>query len=112
MPCPPHRLTLSIALLTSSGFVAATPAPPQAVLINTTVTQGQTLTGSDSLTVTQTGALNTSKVAVTLNAGTSGQGVVIDNAGTINSSTGRAIDGAGDLTQPRNYSLFKRAGGG
>ncbi|KAF1012638.1 MAG: Extracellular serine protease [Pseudomonas fluorescens] len=109
MPCPPHRLALSIALLASGGVASA--APVQNVQIDTRITQGQTLTGNDSLTVSRSGTLDTSKVAITLKDGTRGTGVVIDNSGTINSSTGRAIDGSGDLTQPRNYSLFNRAGG-
>lgn len=58
--------------------------------LSTASTTGLSLTGTDSLTVTATGALTTSGRSVTLTGGSTG--LVIDNAGTIASTTGRAID--------------------
>ncbi|NWB89683.1 autotransporter outer membrane beta-barrel domain-containing protein [Pseudomonas agarici] len=109
MPSSPRRLTLTLALLASSGMVEL--AQAQTVQIDTSTATAQTLSSSDSLTVSAPGSLSTTKVAVTLKDGTSTKGVVIDNAGTIASTGGRAIDSSGDLNAARNYSIYNRVGG-
>ncbi|QJI31854.1 autotransporter domain-containing protein [Pseudomonas sp. ADAK18] len=109
MPSSPHRLALTLALLTGGGFVEL--AQAKTVQIDTPTTTAQTLGGSDTLTTSAPGSITTAKVAVTLKDGTSGKGVVIDNAGTLVSTGGRAIDSSGDLTKARNYSIYNRAGG-
>ncbi|WP_130909348.1 autotransporter outer membrane beta-barrel domain-containing protein [Pseudomonas mucidolens] len=108
MPSCPHRLALAIALLTSSGWAAAA---PQAIQIDTPTSTAQSLSGNDSLRVSASGSISTAKVAVKLKDATSGQGVVIENAGQIISTEGRAIDSSGDLAGTRNYSIYNRAGG-
>ncbi len=110
MPPSPHRLALAIALL-ASGLAEAAPAPTKNLQIDTPTTTGQTLGGSDSLKVSAPGSITTSGVAVGLKDGTSGAGVVVDNAGKILSTGGRAIDVTGDANTTRNYSLYNRTGG-
>jgi outer membrane autotransporter protein len=106
MPFPPQRLSLAIALL-----IAATAAHGKTVQIDTATTAAQTLGGSDTLTISAPGSITNSGKAVSLKDKTSGAGVVIDNAGKIVSSGGRAIDSSGDLTQARNYTIYNRSGG-
>lgn len=110
MPPSPHRLALAIALL-ASGLAEAAPAPSKNLQIDTPTTTGQNLGGSDSLKVSAPGSITTSGVAVGLKDGTSGAGVVVDNAGKILSTGGRAIDVTGDANTTRNYSLYNRTGG-
>ena len=110
MPPSPHRLALAIALL-ASGLAEAAPAPTKNLQIDTPTTTGQTLGGSDSLKVSAPGSITTSGVAVGLKDGTSGAGVVVDNAGKILSTGGRAIDVTGDANTTRNYSIYNRTGG-
>jgi outer membrane autotransporter protein len=111
MPPSPQRLALTLGLLVSSGFADAAPTPTKTLQIDTPTTTGQTLGGSDSLTISAPGSITTSKVAVTLKDGTTGNGVVIDNSGSITSTGGRAIDSSGSLTGTRNYIIYNRAGG-
>ncbi|WP_095119744.1 autotransporter domain-containing protein [Pseudomonas sp. Irchel s3f10] len=106
MPFPPQRLSLAIALL-----ITATAAHGKTVQIDTATTAAQTLGGSDTLTISAPGSITNSGKAVSLKDSTSGVGVVIDNAGKIVSSGGRAIDSSGDLTQARNYTIYNRSGG-
>ncbi|VVQ18225.1 autotransporter domain-containing protein [Pseudomonas fluorescens] len=106
MPFPPQRLSLAIALL-----IAATAAHGKTVQIDTATTAAQTLGGNDTLTISAPGSITNSGKAVSLKDKTSGAGVVIDNAGKIVSSGGRAIDSSGDLTQARNYTIYNRSGG-
>ncbi|WP_285418903.1 autotransporter outer membrane beta-barrel domain-containing protein [Pseudomonas sp. efr-133-TYG-5] len=106
MPFPPQRLSLAIALLLATPVAHA-----KTVQIDTATTAAQTLGGSDSLTISAPGSLTNSGKAVTLKDKTSGAGVVIDNAGKIVSTGGRAIDSSGDLSQARNYSIYNRSGG-
>lgn len=106
MPFPPQRLSLAIALL-----ITATAAHGKTVQIDTATTAAQTLGGSDTLTISAPGSITNSGKAVSLKDKTSGAGVVIDNAGKIVSSGGRAIDSSGDLTQARNYTIYNRSGG-
>ncbi|MFI8224150.1 autotransporter domain-containing protein [Pseudomonas sp. NPDC085632] len=106
MPFPPQRLSLAIVLL-----IAATSANAKTVQIDTATTAAQTLGGSDTLTISAPGSITNSGKAVSLKDKTSGAGVVIDNAGKIVSSGGRAIDSSGDLTQARNYTIYNRSGG-
>ena len=106
MPFPPQRLSLAIALL-----IAATSANAKTVQIDTATTAAQTLGGSDTLTISAPGSITNSGKAVSLKDKTSGAGVVIDNAGKIVSTGGRAIDSSGDLTQARNYTINNRSGG-
>ncbi|WP_339486302.1 autotransporter outer membrane beta-barrel domain-containing protein [Pseudomonas sp. RL_5y_Pfl2_70] len=106
MPFPPQRLSFAIALL-----IATSAAHGKTVQIDTATTASQTLGGSDTLTISAPGSITNSGKAVSLKDGTSGVGVIIDNAGKIISSGGRAIDSSGDLTQARNYTLYNRSGG-
>ncbi|MFZ3283076.1 autotransporter outer membrane beta-barrel domain-containing protein [Pseudomonas sp.] len=106
MPFPPQRLSLAIALL-----ITATTAHGKTVQIDTATTAAQTLGGSDTLTISAPGSITNSGKAVSLKDKTSGAGVVIDNAGKIVSSGGRAIDSSGDLSQARNYTIYNRSGG-
>ncbi|CAI8975235.1 autotransporter domain-containing protein [Pseudomonas zeae] len=106
MPFPRQRLSLAIALL-----ITATAAHGKTVQIDTATTAAQTLGGSDTLTISAPGSITNSGKAVSLKDKTSGAGVVIDNAGKIVSSGGRAIDSSGDLTQARNYTIYNRSGG-
>jgi subtilase-type serine protease len=106
MPFPPQRLSLAIALL-----ISAMAAHGKTVQIDTATTAAQTLGGSDTLTISAPGSITNSGKAVSLKDSTSGAGVVIDNAGKIVSSGGRAIDSSGDLTQARNYTIYNRSGG-
>ncbi|QHF53599.1 autotransporter domain-containing protein [Pseudomonas sp. S49] len=106
MPFPPQRLSLAIALL-----IAATSANAKTVQIDTATTAAQTLGGSDTLTISAPGSITNSGKAVSLKDKTSGAGVVIDNAGKIVSTGGRAIDSSGDLTQARNYTINNRSSG-
>ncbi|NUT74067.1 autotransporter domain-containing protein [Pseudomonas sp. C1C7] len=108
MPFSPQRLALVIALLTSTSAMAA---PYKTVQIDTATTTAQTLGGADTLTISAPGSITNAGKAVSLKDGTAGVGVVIDNAGKIFSTGGRAIDSSGDLTQARNYSIYNRAGG-
>ncbi|RON59776.1 autotransporter domain-containing protein [Pseudomonas fluorescens] len=106
MPFPPQRLSLAIALL-----ISATAAHGKTVQIDTATTAAQTLGGSDTLTISAPGSITNSGKTVSLKDKTSGAGVVIDNAGKIISTGGRAIDSSGDLTQARNYVIYNRSGG-
>lgn len=106
MPFPPQRLSLTIALL-----ISATIAHGKTVQIDTATTASQTLGGSDTLTISAPGSITNSGKAVSLKDSTSGVGVVIDNAGKIISTGGRAIDSSGDLTRARNYQIYNRSGG-
>lgn len=106
MPFPPQRLSLAIALL-----ISATAAHGKTVQIDTATTAAQTLGGSDTLTISAPGSITNSGKAVSLKDKTSGAGVVIDNAGKIISTGGRAIDSSGDLSQARNYKIYNRSGG-
>ena len=106
MPFSPQRLSLAIALL-----IATTAAHGKTVQIDSATTASQTLGGSDTLTISAPGSITNSGKAVSLKDNTSGVGVVIDNAGKIISTDGRAIDSSGDLSQARNYALYNRSGG-
>ncbi|VVN10447.1 hypothetical protein PS619_03796 [Pseudomonas fluorescens] len=106
MPFPLQRLSLAIALL-----ITATTAHGKTVQIDTTTTAAQTLGGSDTLTISAPGSITNSGKAVSLKDKTSGAGVVVDNAGKIISTGGRAIDSSGNLTQARNYTIYNRSGG-
>ncbi|WP_331693158.1 autotransporter domain-containing protein [Pseudomonas sp. ZY71] len=106
MPFPPQRLSLAIALL-----ITATAAHGKTVQIDTATTAAQTLGGSDTLTISAPGSITNSGKAVSLKDKTSGAGVVVDNAGKIISTGGRAIDSSGDLSKARNYTIYNRSGG-
>ena len=106
MPFPPQRLSFAIALL-----FATSAAHGKTVQIDTATTASQTLGGSDTLTISAPGSITNSGKAVSLKDGTSGAGVIIDNAGKIISTGGRAIDSSGDLSQARNYTIYNRSGG-
>jgi len=112
MPRVKSRLALHIAVVVSGGFAAeaiAVPAP-QNIVISTPGQAGVELSGSDALTVTNTGGITASGKAVSFKGTTSGAGVVVDNSGTITSTGGRAFDSSGDATAARNYSITNRAG--
>jgi subtilase-type serine protease len=106
MPFPPQRLSLAIALL-----ITATATHGKTVQIDTATTASQTLGDSDTLTISAPGSITNSGKAVSLKDATSGAGVVIDNAGKIVSSGGRAIDSSGDESKARDYAIYNRSGG-
>ncbi|MBV4486045.1 autotransporter domain-containing protein [Pseudomonas sp. SWRI153] len=106
MPFSPQRLSLAIALLVSTTTVHG-----KTVQIDNATTAPQTLGGSDTLTISTPGSITHSGKAVSLKDGTSGAGVVIDNAGKIVSTGGRAIDSSGDESKARNYAIYNRNGG-
>ena len=101
----PSRLACALSIL-SLGITQA-----NATVISTPTTDSQTLTGEKTLTVTSTGSITTSGKALSLKDSTSGAGVVVDNAGRIISTGGRAIDSSGSETAGRIYSFINRAGG-
>ncbi|MEB0207404.1 autotransporter outer membrane beta-barrel domain-containing protein [Pseudomonas sp. CCC3.1] len=109
MPASPQRLALAIALLSASGFSSL--AIAKDTVLSSPSTSGLNLNASDTLTVNPDGSLTTAKVAVTLKDATSATGVVIDNAGSLISTGGRAIDSSGSASTARNYSIFNRSGG-
>src|ERR1700759_4471836 len=100
MTFPPQRLSLAAILLITAGT-----AHGKTVQIDTATTASQTLGGSDTLTISAPGSITNSGKAVSLKDQTSGAGVVIDNAGKIVSTGGRAIDSSGDETKARNYQI-------
>ena len=108
MPASPQRLALAIALLSSS--TVAPLALASDTLLDSPGTSALNLSASDTLTVTPAASLTTAKVAVTLKGSTSGPGVMIDNAGSLISTGGRAIDSSGSASGERNYSIFNRSG--
>ncbi len=103
MPALP-RLTFTLPLL---GLAIS---HANATTISTPTTASQTLTGQATLTVTSTGSITNSGKAVSLKDATSGAGVVVDNAGSIISTGGRAIDSSGTETAARIYSITNQAG--
>lgn len=106
MTFPPQRLSLAAVLLITAGT-----AHGKTVQIDSATTASQTLGGSDTLTISAPGSITGSGKAVSLKDQTSGAGVVIDNAGKIVSTGGRAIDSSGDETKARNYTIYNRSGG-
>ena len=80
--------------------------------ISITSTSGQTLKGDDTLTVTATGVLKPSGTAVTWNLGTPqvGNGVVVTNSGTIQSTGGRVFDTSSSQTGKTSFSVVNNAG--
>lgn len=106
MTFPPQRLSLAAVLLITAGT-----AHGKTVQIDSATTASQTLGGSDTLTISAPGSITGSGKAVSLKDQTSGVGVVIDNAGKIVSTGGRAIDSSGDETKARNYTIYNRSGG-
>lgn len=109
MPSSPQRLAFAIALISaSSGFTSL--ALAKDTVLNTGSTSALNLNASDTLTVTPSGSLTTPKVAVTLKGNTVGTGVMIDNAGQLISTGGRAIDSSGSVDGERIYRIYNRSG--
>lgn len=106
MSFPPQRLSLAITLL-----ISATAAHGKSIQIDTATTAAQTLGGNDTLTISAPGSITNSGKTVSLKDKTSGTGVVIDNAGKIISTGGRAIDSSGDESKARDYAIYNRSGG-
>ena len=106
MSFPPQRLSLAITLL-----ISATAAHGKTIQIDTATTAAQTLGGNDTLTISAPGSISNSGKTVSLKEKTSGTGVVIDNAGKIISTGGRAIDSSGDESKARDYAIYNRSGG-
>jgi hypothetical protein len=84
-------------------------ATPFVVAAGTTDTAAKTLTGAETGTVEATGSLSTSGTSVTLSGASPAPGAVIDNSGTISSSTSRGIDTSGSTTT-RNITLNNNEG--
>jgi subtilase-type serine protease len=83
-----------VTIATVSGTLPAIAAGSFTVSSGTTTTTAQTLTGTQAGTIASGGTLATSGSSVTLGAAT-GSGIVLDNEGTISSSTKRGIDTSG-----------------
>jgi VCBS repeat-containing protein/autotransporter-associated beta strand protein len=81
--------------------------------ISTDITIPSLLAGDDTLTITSTGTLDSSGPAVTWNlaAASVGDGVVVDNSGTIAPTSGRAFDTTGSATGAVSFSLINEASG-
>lgn len=87
----PIRSRRAILLSTCLGLSVPTVAVAADTTISTPTTSGQSVTGTDTLTVTGAGSIGVpSSRAVTITG--SSTGVVITNDGTIASGSGRAID--------------------
>ena len=108
MPASPQRLALAIALISSSGFISQTFAND--TVLTSPETGALNLSARDSLTLHSNASLTTAKVAVTLKGSTLGKGVVIDNAGSLISTGGRAIDSSGSEDGEHRYSILNRSG--
>ena len=108
MPASPQRLALAIALLSASGFAPL--ASAKDTTLSSSTSNALNLSAGDSLSVTPAGSLTSAKVAVTLKEATGTAGAVINNAGSLISTGGRAIDSTGKTDGERNYSIFNRSG--
>jgi len=106
------RLAMGVVVLALFAPISAE-AQTFTVPSGSTLTAGQTLSGTQTGTVASGGAVSTTggTVAVTLSGAATG--VVITNSGTIeNTGTGRAIDtGSNGTTTPRNYTITNNVGG-
>lgn len=110
----PNPLALSIALSlgTLASLVAETvQALPVSPIIDNAQTSSRTLANQDTLTVTSTGSLVTSGKSIDLKGAATGNGVVIDNSGLMQSTTGRVVDTSGSDSSTRFYQIINREGG-
>lgn len=107
MTYPQHRLAFAIALAILTGQAHAASGT-----VSTATTAQRELTAADHLTVTSAGSIvYASSKALSLKGATSGLGVVVDNSGLIQSTSGRAIDTSGSASTVRNYTINNLAGG-
>ncbi|KAF1053312.1 MAG: Extracellular serine protease [Stenotrophomonas maltophilia] len=106
MSFKPSPIALGIALAFSASAHAAPVGP---VVVSSATTSKQSLTGETTLQITSSGSVTASDKSVTLKDGTSGDGVVVDNSGTIEATDGRAIDSSGSATT-RDYAIYNREG--
>lgn len=86
------RLALVVA---AAVLVAPLAAQADDFNISTATTTQQTVSGTNVGTVTSTGSITTSGVAVLWNGAATGTGINITNDGTISSTSGRAFDTSG-----------------
>lgn len=106
----PSPLALSIALVLASLATESAQAVVSPI-ISDAQTASRTLSNQDTLTVTSTGSLITSGKSVDLKNAATGSGVVIDNSGLMQSTTGRVMDTSGSDSTTRVYQIFNRLGG-
>lgn len=101
--CARHLAALSLLLAST----AISPVLAASFTVNAgTDTTAKSVTGTDTDTVTVGASLSTSGTATTWTGSSKPPGVVIDNSGTISSSTSRGIfDEDNAYLQGRNYFL-------
>lgn len=107
----PSPLALSIAVVLASLAAETAHAVPVSPIISDAQTSSRTLANQDTLTVTRTGSLVTSGKSLDLKGAATGSGVVIDNSGLLQSSTGRVVDTSGSDSTTRFYQIINREGG-
>lgn len=107
----PSPLALSIAVVLASLAAETAHAVPVSPTISDAQTSSRTLANQDTLTITSTGSLVTSGKSVDLKGAATGTGVVIDNSGLMQSTTGRVVDTSGSDSTTRFYQIINREGG-
>ncbi len=107
----PSPLALSIAVVLASLAAETAHAVPVSPIISDAQTSSRTLANQDTLTVTRTGSLVTSGKSLDLKGAATGSGVVIDNSGLLQSTTGRVVDTSGSDSTTRFYQIINREGG-
>ncbi|WGD28541.1 autotransporter domain-containing protein [Ancylobacter sp. WKF20] len=90
-------VSTSVRALVAAGVVLAAPLAAQAgnFTVSTATTTQQQVSGTNVGTVTSSGSITTSGVAVLWNGAATSTGVSITNDGTISSTGGRAFDTSG-----------------
>lgn len=90
-------VSTSVRALAAAGVVLTAPLAAQAASfsVTTATTTQQTVSGTNVGTVSSTGSITTSGVAVLWNGAATGTGISITNDGTISSTGGRAFDTSG-----------------
>lgn len=107
MPFPPQRLALAIALLALGAPMASVHA--KTVQITDATTATQSLSDTDTLTLSPTGSITANAEAIKLKGAAAAGGVVVNNAGRLISTGDRAIDSSSSGAM-RNYTLINQAG--
>ena len=101
------RSSTSVRALCAAGVIVASPLAVQAASFNVTTatTTQQRVSGADVGTISSTGSITLSGVAVLWNGAATGSGVMVTNDGTVSSTGGRAFDTSGSsITGP--YTLI------
>lgn len=108
MSVSPQQSAIAVAIAVVTAALGA--ASAQAVTLSGASTTPQSLSGSDSLSITPTGRLSVSgNPAVDLSGATTGAGVALTNQGTIISDD-RAIDSDGAASAIHRITIVNAAG--